>query len=372
MLQKSWLISWRILLTILVLSWTCQAHTVEQFYAELHQSENQAQLELQFDLGYALPAMRAEPDLPQPTRDWLLSQSPEEHAKLRRGSENYLRECLSFTKNGQGITAQYHFPDFETSPHPFLKPLMNGAYYRVIITPKSPSPHQDLELHLSSGKRPDLVIKIPQTKGEDEYLTVKPGDSFLIQQAKGSSYQLSALKTGFQHVIPFGLDHLLFIISLFLCQRAFRPLLWQSLAFTAAHTLSLGLSAASIIPPTGPWIEILIPFSIAAVAIENLRNSPLLRGRIVIVFIFGLIHGLGFAGALQKLLPADDTFVPFLLLTNLGIEAAQVVVLITAWIITIPFMKKPQYESWRKGVNIALLILALAWTLQRLIEVYGR
>lgn len=367
MLQKLWQFS----LQLLALSWTCHAHTIEQFYAELHQSENRAHLELQFDLGYALPEMRANLDLPQPTRDWLISQSSAEHAKLRRGSEDYLRECLNFSQDGQAITAHYQFPDFDTSPHPFSKPLMNGAHYRVIITPKPSSPHHDIELHLTSGNRPNLVIKIPQAQEEDQYLTVKPGDSFLLQQEKGSSYQLTALKTGFTHVIPFGLDHLLFIISLFLCQRALRPLLWQSLAFTAAHTLTLGLSTASIIPPTGSWVEISIPFSIAAVAFENLRNSPLLRGRIAIVFTLGLIHGLGFAGALQELLPADDHFVPFLLLTNLGIEAAQIIVLIIAWAITIPLAKKANYETCRKGANIFLIILALAWTLLRFIEVRG-
>lgn len=360
--------SWQFFLTILLLSWTCHAHTVEQFYAELHQSEDHAHLELQFDLGYALPEMRADPTASQPTRDWLISQSPEEHAKLRHGSEDYLRECLSFTQNGLSIPTNFQFPDFEPSPPQFQNTLIGGAYYRIIITPERPSSDQGIELNLTSGERPKLVIKIPQTnaESEDEYLTVKPGDTLLLQQAKGSSYQLTAFKTGFEHVIPSGLDHLLFIISLFLCQRALRPLLWQSLAFTAAHTLTLGLSAAKIIPPTGSWVEILIPFSIAAVAIENLRNSPLLRGRIVIVFIFGLIHGLGFAGALQKLLPADDTFIPIFLLTNLGIEAAQVLVLIAAWIITFPFFKKLEYEVWRKGANIALLIIALVWTLLRM------
>ncbi|MDT2050296.1 MAG: HupE/UreJ family protein, partial [Planktomarina sp.] len=103
---------------------------------------------------------------------------------------------------------------------------------------------------------------------------------------------------GFDHIIPKGLDHILFVFGLFLFSQVWRALLWQITAFTLAHTVTLGLATLSVIaiPPGQMWlVEALIAISIAYVAIENIFQSKLGWWRIVVVFCFGLLHGLGFA-----------------------------------------------------------------------------
>lgn len=342
-----------------------EGHSVEQFYAEMTPTRDG--IEVLFDVGYALPEIRDDEAAPQPKLSWLLDRSPAEMKRLRKGSEDYLRELLFFSSSQGHLEASYRFTDFEKTPPTFHRSLPGGAYFRILITPKPPYSSAPMTCHLVEGESPNLVIKTPTS--EATYLTLKPGESLPLIGSSGNSFTFYAWWTGFEHVLPLGLDHLCFILGLFLFQRSLRPLLWQSLAFTAAHTLTLGLSAAKIIPQPGPWIEILIPLSIAAVALENLRKKPKMKGRIILVFIFGLIHGMGFASALQKLFPNDDTFLPFLLLTNLGIECAQVLVLILAWLITLPLASRESYPPFRKWCNLSLLALALFWTIERTIGV---
>jgi hydrogenase/urease accessory protein HupE len=344
-----------------------KGHTVEQFYAEITPASDG--IEVLFDLGYALPGSRNDEAAPQPKRSWLLNRSPTELDELRKGSEAYLRECLSFTRAKTPVEAHYRFVDFEQEPPVFHDSLIGGAYFRILITPDAPYSSAPITCHLETGDRPNFVIKTPAT--EATYLTLKPGESFPLIGSSGKSFTSYAWSTGFAHVLPMGLDHLCFILGLFLFQRSLRPLLYQSLAFTAAHTLTLGLSAAHMIPKAGPWVEILIPLSIAALAIENIREKGMVKYRIILVFSFGLIHGVGFASALQRLFPEGDSFLPFLILTNLGIESAQVVILVAAWFLTAPFSRRKGYGQFRCIANIILLLVALSWTIQRLIEVGG-
>ena len=109
------------------------------------------------------------------------------------------------------------------------------------------------------------------------------------------------LALGFTHIVPGGLDHVLFVLGIYLLSRRLRSVLWQVSAFTVAHsiTLALGMSGVVAVPPS--IVEPLIALSIAYVAVENLFVAELTSRRIALVFGFGLLHGLGFAGALAEL-----------------------------------------------------------------------
>ena len=102
------------------------------------------------------------------------------------------------------------------------------------------------------------------------------------------------IKLGFEHILPLGLDHILFVLSLYLLEPRLKPVLVQATAFTVAHSITLGLASQGLIyaPPT--IVEPLIALSIVFVAVENMLVRQLNRWRIVIVFAFGLIHGLGY------------------------------------------------------------------------------
>jgi hypothetical protein len=135
------------------------------------------------------------------------------------------------------------------------------------------------------------------------------------------------VQLGFTHILPRGLDHILFVVGLFLLSARLRPLLWQVSAFTLAHTITLGLSMAGMVSLPGSIVEVAIALSIAYVAIENLVTEKLHPWRLALVFVFGLLHGLGFAGVLRDLGLPPGRFVSALLGFNIGVEIGQLAVL---------------------------------------------
>jgi len=144
---------------------------------------------------------------------------------------------------------------------------------------------------------------------------------------------------GFEHILPRGFDHVLFIAALVLASPSWRPLLWQVSAFTVAHALTLALAVTGVVQMRSAVVEPLIALSIVAVAVENLVEPRFRWRRPAMAFGFGLLHGLGFAGALVSLgLPSEDLLVS-LLAFNLGVEGGQLVV-------------------------VAILLLALTWCRQ--------
>lgn len=138
--------------------------------------------------------------------------------------------------------------------------------------------------------------------------------------------------SGFTHVIPHGLDHVLFILGLFLLNRSFAILLFQMTLFTLAHSLTLGLALYGIVSLPSSAVEIAIAVSISFIAIENLISRDRLSAwRPWVVFGFGLIHGLGFAHTFAGSPPAADEFLPALFSFNFGIECGQLAVIALAF-----------------------------------------
>ena len=123
---------------------------------------------------------------------------------------------------------------------------------------------------------------------------------------------------GYTHILPQGLDHILFVIGLFLLSPRLKTLLLQVTAFTIAHSITLGLSMYGIVSLPPRVVEPLIALSIAYVAIENLLTRELKPWRVALVFTFGLLHGLGFAGVLRELGLPRAEFLTALLTFNAG------------------------------------------------------
>jgi hypothetical protein len=175
------------------------------------------------------------------------------------------------------------------------------------------------------------------------------------------------LKLGFAHVLPLGLDHLLFLVALVLgSERSWRRLLALSLGFTAAHTLTLGLGATGTVTVPAGIVEPLIALSIVALALSNLwqrerRHEP------VWVLAFGLLHGLGFAGALSAIgLPPSGVVVP-LLCFNVGVELAQIVVVGLVWLLLRPLDEQRVYPYAVRPGSLCIALVGLFWTVQRVL-----
>ena len=176
------------------------------------------------------------------------------------------------------------------------------------------------------------------------------------------------LGMGFTHILPKGLDHILFVLGLVLLNPCLRPLMFQVTAFTIAHSMTLGLSLYGVfrLPPS--IVEPLIAFSIAFVAIENLFTSDLKPWRPAVVFGFGLIHGLGFASALTDTGLPRHHFLTALIGFNGGVELGQLTVVFLAMAVLGWFRTATFY---RRAIAIpassAIAGVALFWTVQRIL-----
>ena len=172
---------------------------------------------------------------------------------------------------------------------------------------------------------------------------------------------------GYVHILPRGLDHILFVLGLFLLSPRLKPLLLQVTAFTIAHSITLGLSIYGIVSLPSRIVEPLIALSIAYVAIENLLTRELKPWRIALVFMFGLLHGLGFAGVLRELGLPRGEFLTALLTFNLGVEAGQLSVIGAALLVTAPFLSRPSYRQ-RVVIpaSVTIALVGIYWTITRL------
>jgi hypothetical protein len=176
------------------------------------------------------------------------------------------------------------------------------------------------------------------------------------------------LGLGFSHIIPLGFDHILFILCLFLLSPDFKTIFWQATAFTVAHSITLGLAMFGIVSVPGYIVEPVIALSIVFVAVENIVIERLKPTRILVVFIFGLIHGLGFAGVLKDLGLPKNEFITALLSFNVGVELGQVAVIFLAWfLIGAWFNKKIWYRKYIiNPISALIALIALYWTIERI------
>lgn len=176
------------------------------------------------------------------------------------------------------------------------------------------------------------------------------------------------LKLGFEHIIPLGIDHILFVLSLFLLNPKLKPVLLQATAFTVANTVTLGLSMYQVINPPSAIVEPIIAISIMYVAMENIVSPKLKPSRIGIVFLFGLIHGMGFASVLSNLGLPKESFLTSLLMFNVGVEFGQIAIIVLAYLLLGMYFGKKSY--YRKYIVIPLsaliFIIATFWTIERI------
>lgn len=174
---------------------------------------------------------------------------------------------------------------------------------------------------------------------------------------------------GFVHIIPKGLDHILFVIGLFLLSTKFSPLLWQVTAFTLAHTITLALGMLGFVNIPSGIVEPLIAASIVYISVENLFMDHLSRWRPLVIFGFGLLHGLGFASVLTAIGLAPNYFFTGLISFNIGVELGQLSVILLCFLtVGIWFRNKPWYRPFII-VPGSLIIAAIGafWFLERTI-----
>jgi hypothetical protein len=247
----------------------------------------------------------------------------------------------------------------------FMKVLKAFAFVLFFFSGFEVFPHPQDELVILEIEQGQLSMQDNQMTGEYEAALKRQRMRHLAAMPWQEKFLLF-IKAGIEHIIPKGLDHILFVLGLFFSSLILASLLWQVTAFTLAHTITLGLAALGFVQAPVSVVEPLIALSIVWVAVENCVFQQTNKWRPFIVFGFGLLHGLGFASVLSEYGLPEGNLVPSLLAFNIGVELGQLLVLISAaglvW-----FIKNKKW--YRKGVQIpASLMIALVglfWFIER-------
>jgi hydrogenase/urease accessory protein HupE len=177
---------------------------------------------------------------------------------------------------------------------------------------------------------------------------------------------------GVEHILG-GFDHLLFVLALLFLVSFNKRLVLTISAFTLAHSLTLALSALGLLTLRSPPVEATIALSIMLVAGEALHKEKTLSRRwpAVVAFLFGLVHGLGFAGALADIgLPQNHLFVA-LLTFNVGVELGQLLVVAIAFVLYRTFAARPKFVAFRVPALYAIGGIAAYWSIGRIVSIVG-
>ena len=242
---------------------------------------------------------------------------------------------------------------------------------RVTLSGSLPDGNDAITLNWSPEYGPLVVRQQGVENGYTTFLT-SGGSTDPIPRTggdtqTGSEAFVEYIGVGFDHIIPLGLDHILFVLGLFFLALRMGPLLWQISAFTLAHTVTLALGSLGIITISGDIVEPLIAASIVYVGVENVLSRGLTPWRPFIVFGFGLLHGLGFASVLSDFGLGSAHFVPKLIGFNIGVEIGQLAVIAAAFVtLGILFGNHSWWRLRIAGpVSIAISVIATFWVFER-------
>lgn len=298
--------------------------------------------------------------------------TPEEFAERTEQVKRTLLRTLRVTVAGETVEPLLELPELGQEVAGYLPP--GGPWPGTLARLTGPLPSDPGTtmtfrasrlygpVAMSFAADPDWGVRpVPPGHESEPFLAMVPPPP-----RSGGEVFVDYLVLGFEHILPKGLDHILFVLGLFLLAPAIRPLLWQVSAFTLAHTATLALSIYGIVELPSRLVETLIALSIAYVGVENVFTEKLHPWRPALVFGFGLLHGMGFAGVLGELGLPEGQFAPALVAFNVGVEIGQLTVVALAALAVGWFRGKPWYRK-RIAIpaSIAISLVALWWTIER-------
>lgn len=343
-----------------------QAHEIEPIIVTVEPNAQMAELRLR---GSA-EAFIAGVDL-SVSGDTALSSVDHVYDELRLLNDEALAarafETQAATFAGLSIGEQFALRAVDVEPQP------NSELARDTVFTFTFAPTKGLVLTWPE-RLGDFVLRFADASGEvvdARYVEATVGqveiDDMLPLTAMSAF--VSYIPVGFDHIIPKGLDHILFVIGLFLLSFRWRDLLWQISAFTVAHTVTLAMTSLGILTLSGAVVEPLIAASIAYVAFENIWSRSLGRGRVALIFGFGLLHGMGFASVLGDFGLPEGQFIPSLIGFNIGVELGQLAVVALCWVLlALPFGQKEWYRSVVTiPASVIIGLIGIYWVIERTI-----
>ncbi len=245
---------------------------------------------------------------------------------------------------------------------------------RIIFNAKIPAGSSEMRFGWNEQFGP-VIIRVTTLAGEDGYSAYLTGGQqsapfSVLGVTPQSSVMIfiNYIVIGFQHIVPKGLDHILFVVGLFLLSIRMRTLLWQISAFTIAHTISLALGMLGLVSVPAGIVEPLIAASIVYVGVENIFVKGLNPWRPFVIFLFGLLHGLGFAAVLSEVGMPRAQFMQGLIGFNIGVELGQLAVIAVCFgLFGYWFGRK----SWYRAVittplSLMISLIAAYWFVERI------
>ncbi len=238
---------------------------------------------------------------------------------------------------------------------------------------RCPAPIQMLriEMHLFDGITPNWVslVKLRWAGSVREFAFREGSAAWEVGGAEAGGGGLAAqamsfLALGVEHIFT-GYDHLMFLVGLLLLGGRFWSLVKIVTAFTIAHSITLVLAALGVVDLPASLVEPAIALSIAYVGAENFFLKSIDR-RWIIAFLFGLIHGFGFAGILRKLGLPEQGLVLSLLSFNVGVEAGQIAVVAVVLPIIVLLRRQPWHRYAVQALSLAILAFGLYWFFDRI------
>jgi hypothetical protein len=356
------------LLAALLAVGRADAHTFERTRTELRidpAGDFQATLRLDLDALALGVDPRTDPEV---VAGALREMAEAEFQKTADGLATLLSRRLRVRADGKPLDFEVSFPRDRQSSPPGAVEVFG---LEVRLTGRIPEGAREVSFFASRAFPAIELSFVDEKTGRHEFHICLPGEECpSIQLAAGEPEAAWSryVVIGFRHIVPLGLDHILFVLALFLGGRNLKTLLIQTGLFTLAHSATLALATFGVLSLSPRIVEPLIALSIAAVGFENvLQPSGVSRRRGAVVFSFGLLHGLGFAGALAETPLAEGQRLLALLLFNLGVELGQIAVLAAALLASLP-LKDPIF--YRRGVerplSIGLTWVGLLWALARI------
>jgi hypothetical protein len=240
---------------------------------------------------------------------------------------------------------------------------------------------QTVRIEGLAGGVTDVIVRVERLDGTSQTARLLPErPAFVVEAPAGrAAVAGSYLRLGVEHILG-GVDHLLFVLALLLVVRGGARIFATITAFTVAHSLTLAAAALGFARVPGPPVEAAIALSIAFVAAEvvhGLRGQPGVTARApwVVAFSFGLLHGLGFAGALAEVgLP--EQAIPLALLTfNVGVELGQLAFVAAVLTARSLLARLPLRVPWPRTAAYApayaIGTVATVWLIERVAAFWG-
>lgn len=314
----------------------------------------------------ALREMPAE-DLAQELLMFEESLLPNIHLKINKKEQKLTITSIDIPDVGDLALARDSVLNFKgnlPAPTEFLSWSWDSSFGNAAFRVGTSNNPELYSAYLKDGKESDIVsLKLDDNC--DTKNSKNPGGC--NSQTSGWDTFINYISVGFTHIVPLGIDHILFVVGLFLLSATLRPLLIQITTFTVAHSVTLALGMFGVINISPSIVEPLIAASIVYVCVENIYMNHITKWRPVVVFAFGLLHGLGFASVLTEFGLAKSNYVSGLIGFNVGVELGQLAVITGCFLLIGIWFRNKHWYRQRITIpaSIIIALIAVYWFIER-------